>query len=211
MKEEKKSGKNIAVVHFVLLIAVIGVVIFNQVQINSVSSSGVFGKSSNPIKKTLSQATSLFAGGNSKGGKIIGPMLNSDGRTTKLVEWPTISKTPAPPNTGDVTQDAIKYIIPTGIPSYVEEGPGSELLEGITFDEPIVSQKLWAAFLGSRRFGTEKTIELTPDEQARWDKMVNAFTCDYCCGGQNSVTRIAHCGCAHSYAWQGMAKFFIRY
>ena len=49
------------------------------------------------------------------------------------------------------------------------------------------------------------------EEEKRWQKLTSVFTCDFCCGGPNSVTTIAQCGCAHSYAWQGMAKFFIKY
>jgi len=205
-----KSGKgNKTALHFFLLIIVVGIVVFNQVQINSLAELASGGKSVNPIKKSFSKATSLFSG--EKGGKIIGPMINPDGKTTKLVEYPTISETPPPKDTGDPTQDAIKYIIPTGTPFYVESGPGSEKIQGATFDDPIASQKIWASLLGSKRFGTENTIELTAEEEQRWKKITGSFTCDYCCGGPNSVTIINRCGCAHSYGWQGMAKFFIKY
>ncbi len=196
-------------INFILIFAVAVLVFYNQIQIAGLSSFVSTGKISNPVQKTISKATSLFSG--EKGGKIIGPMMNSDRRTTKLVEWPTISETPAPKDTGNPTQDAINYVVPTGTPFYVEKGPGSELLNGISFDDPITSQKAWASFLGSRRFGTQNEIKLTAEEQQRYSKMVNGFTCDYCCGGPNSVTAIPNCGCAHSYAWQGMAKFFIKY
>ncbi|MEM3126613.1 MAG: hypothetical protein QW331_00895 [Candidatus Woesearchaeota archaeon] len=142
---------------------------------------------------------------------IIGPMLNEDGRTTKLVEWPTISPYQRKAKTGDPTQDAINAVIPTGTPFYVQSGPGSELLQGVSFDDPITSQKVWAQFVGSGRFGKDKEIKLTPEEQARYDRIVGVFTCDYCCGSPQQVTRINNCGCAHSYAWKGMAKFFIKY
>ena len=84
-------------------------------------------------------------------------------------------------------------------------------MKGVSFDDPIASQKIWASLLGSRRFGTENQIQLTPEEEKRWQKLTSVFTCDFCCGGPNSVTTINQCGCAHSYAWQGMAKFFIKY
>ena len=154
----------------------------------------------------------FFGGGATLGEKtIIGPQINEDGRTTKLVEWPTISSYQRKSKTGDPTQDAINAVIPTGTPFYVQSGPGSELLQGISFDDPITSQKVWAQFVGSSRFGKEKEIKLTAEEQIRYDRITNAFTCDYCCGSPQQVTRIGNCGCAHAYAWKGMAKFFVKY
>ena len=205
----KKENTGIFYVNIIMVFVVAVLVINNQLQITGIDSFFSTGHVTNPVQKTLSKAGSLLSG--SKGGKIVGPMMNTDRRTTKLVEWPTISETPAPKDTGNPTQDAINYIVPTGTPFYVEEGPGSELLNGITFNDPITSQKVWASFLGSSRFGTKSEIKLTAEEQDRYKKMVNGFTCDYCCGGPNQVTPIPNCGCAHSYAWQGMAKFFIKY
>jgi hypothetical protein len=39
---------------------------------------------------------------------------------------------------------------------------------------------------------------------------VNSFTCDYCCGSPQQPTIITRCGCAHSRAAQGMAKWFVK-
>ena len=187
---------------FVGFIAIL--IIFNQFQISEVNSL-ITGKSS-----TVGSFIKSFKS-DGKSGVVIGPQLNLDGKTTKLVEWPTISETPSPKNTGNPTQDAISTVVPTGTPFYVLQGEGAEKVKGVTFDDPIASQKLWAALLGSKRFGTANAIQLTSEEQKRWQKLTGVFTCDYCCGGPNSVTTIGHCGCAHSYAWQGMAKFFIKY
>ena len=193
---------------FVSLIAVL--IIFNQLQISQVSALAS-GSSASPIGSFVKSVSSPLKLGSGKGGVVIGPQLNQDGRTTKLVEWSTISETPAPKNTGNPTQDAIAIVVPTGTPFYVLDGPGSEKIKGASFDDPLTSQKVWASLLGSRRFGTANTIQLTPEEEKRWQRITSVFTCDFCCGGPNSVTTIARCGCAHSYAWQGMAKFFIKY
>lgn len=193
---------------FVALIAVL--ILFNQFQISQVNAlaSGTASSVNSFVKSVSTKTLSLGSG---KGGIVIGPQLNPDGRTTKLVEWTTISETPAPKSTGNPAQDAIAASVPTGTPFYVLEGPGSEKIKGATFDDPITSQKVWASLLGSKRFGTANAIQLTPEEEQRWQKLTSAFTCDYCCGGPNSVTTINRCGCAHSYAWQGMAKFFIKH
>jgi len=191
-------------------VALIGVLIlFNQFQISEVNAS-LSGVSS-PVSSFMKSVSTPLRLGSGKDGVVIGPQLNTDGRTTKLVEWTTISDTPATKSTGNPTQDAIAAVVPTGTPFYILEGPGTEKIKGATFDDPITSQKVWASLLGSRRFGTENAIQLTPEEEERWKKVVSVFTCDYCCGGPNSVTTINRCGCAHSYAWQGMAKFFIKY
>ncbi len=183
-------------------------VLFNQFQISKVSA--LVSGTSSPVSSLAKSVTPLKLG-SGKGGIVIGPQLNPDRRTTKLVEWPAISETPAPKSTGNPTQDAIAAVVPTGTPFYVLEGPGSEKIKGASFDDPITSQKVWASLLGSRRFGTANAIQLTPEEEQRWEKITSVFTCDYCCGGPNSVTTINRCGCAHSYGWQGMAKFFIKY
>ena len=192
-------------------VALIGLLIlFNQFQIAQVGAlvSGTTSSVSNLVKSVSGGTLKLGSG---KGGVVIGPQLNSDGRTTKLVEWTTISETPAPKSTGDSTQDAISAVVPTGTPSYALEGPGAEKIKGASFDDPITSQKVWASLLGSKRFGSANAIQLTQEEEKRWNKLTSVFTCDFCCGGPNSVTTINRCGCAHSYAWQGMAKFFIKY
>lgn len=193
-------------------VALVGIlIVFNQVQISQANSmlTGSSSKIGSIVKSLSSGPLKLVGGG--KGGVVIGPQLNSDGRTTRLVEWQTISETPAPQDTGNPTQDAIATVVPKGTPFYVLEGPGSEKIKGVSFDEPIASQKVWASLLGSKRFGTSNKIDLTPEEEKRWQKITGAFTCDFCCGGPNSVTTINRCGCAHSYGWQGMAKFFVKY
>ena len=191
---------------FVALIAIL--IFFNQFQI---LQADALVNGASPVSSFVKSVSSPLKLGSGKSGVVIGPQINSDGRTTKLVEWTTISETPAPKSTGNPTNDAIVAVVPIGTPFYLLEGPGAEKVKGASFDDPIASQKIWASLLGSRRFGTENQIQLNPDEQKRWNKIVSLFTCDYCCGGPNSVTTINQCGCAHSFAWQGMAKFFIKY
>ena len=195
------------------LVAFVAIAIFlNQFQISQVNAL-VSGKSSTASNfvKSISSPLKLIDGSKIKSSVVIGPQLNLDGRTTKLVEWTTISETQASKSTGNPTQDAIATVVPTGTPFYALEGAGGEKIKGASFDDPITSQKIWAGLLGSKRFGTANTIQLTSEEEQRWKKLTSVFTCDFCCGGPNSVTTINKCGCAHSYAWQGMAKFFIKY
>ncbi len=187
------------------LVIVALLILFNQYQLTTIAGMmHLAPKSSSILARFTSSSLSVD-------GKIVGPQLNPDGRTTKLVEWPTISGMPKPQHSGDAAKDAIDYMIPKGVPSYAESGPGSELLQGLSFDDPIAAQKIWAQLEGNSRVGTTKRIQLTADEEQRYKKLTNVFTCDFCCGGPSSVTRISQCGCQHAYAWKGMTRFFVKY
>ncbi len=113
---------------------------------------------------------------------------------TKVKSLPTISEIAISQSTGDPAQDLVNNVVPKGTPWYGQEA-------GVSFDDPIAAQKLWAK---------GKAIQLNQDEQKRWERIVNSFTCDYCCGSPQQPTIITQCGCAHSQAAQGMAKWFIK-
>ncbi len=116
------------------------------------------------------------------------------GYKTIVKPLPTISELSLSPSTGDVVQDLVNNVVPRGAPWYSQE-------TGVSFDDPIAAQQLWAKGQG---------IQLSADEQKRWERIVNSFTCDYCCGSPQNPTIITRCGCAHSAAAQGMAKWFIK-
>ncbi len=120
------------------------------------------------------------------------PRISGYGSAVKAL--PTISDMPMVAPTGDVVKDLVNNVIPHGTPWYSQE-------TGVSFDDPITAQKLWAK---------ARVIQLSATEQKRWDRIVNSFTCDYCCGSPQRPTIITHCGCAHSSAAQGMAKWFIK-
>ncbi|PIY79855.1 MAG: hypothetical protein COY81_00475 [Candidatus Pacebacteria bacterium CG_4_10_14_0_8_um_filter_43_12] len=125
---------------------------------------------------------------------IIAPQLNSDGRTTSLVEQPTIIEVPANPNSGDALADARVVMIPTGKPFYAPDD--------VSFDDPINAQNKWGAY--------EDSITISGDLQNRYNQLINTFTCNYCCGGPSNVTAIARCGCRHAKAWRGMFKYMLQ-
>ncbi len=107
---------------------------------------------------------------------------------------PTISELSIVPSTGDAAQDLLNNVVPKGTPWYGQEAQ-------VSFDDLITSQKNWATY---------RSLKLTSAEEERWDRIVNSFTCDYCCGSPQNPTIITRCGCAHSSAAQGMAKWFIK-
>ncbi|MBI2578859.1 MAG: hypothetical protein HYW26_04055 [Candidatus Aenigmarchaeota archaeon] len=116
------------------------------------------------------------------------------GYRTIVKPLPTISELSLSPPTGDVVQDLVNNVVPRGTPWYGQEA-------GVTFDDPIQAQQLWAK---------GRAIQLDAAEEQRWSRIVNSFTCDYCCGSPQNPTIITRCGCAHSAAAQGMAKWFVK-
>ncbi len=135
----------------------------------------------------------LFSISNKATYSVIAPKLNSDGRTTSLTIQPTITEVPANPNTGDLLADARVVMIPTGKPFYAPDD--------ISFNNPIEAQNKWMVF--------ENQIQLTSDLQQRYDDIISNFTCNYCCGGPNTVTAIVNCGCKHAKAWRGFFKYML--
>lgn len=124
---------------------------------------------------------------------IIAPKINADGKTTSLVEQPTISKVPANPKSGDDLADAKTVILGTGSPSYVPDG--------ISFSDPVDAQNKWGAY---------ETITLTGEALTRYNTMTRELPCSYCCGEPGNVTRNSNCGCAHAKAARGYFKYMIQ-
>lgn len=125
---------------------------------------------------------------------IIAPLLNPDGKTTSLVEQPTITEVAVNPNTGDALADAKVVMIATGKPFYAPDN--------IDFDDPINAQKKWGAY--------ETLIKLSGDLEARYQKLISTMVCSYCCGGPTSVTLNKQCGCAHAKAVRGFYKYMLQ-
>ncbi len=184
-------------------------ILFNQMQISQVnglvsghSSTGSFA-SYVPSKLLGSSSGGIMKLGKYEfGSKItLKPMPLASGEQpaisgykTKVKPLPTISELSLKPSTGDAASDLLNNIIPTGTPWYGQEA-------SVTFDDPIAAQKKWATY---------RRLELSPEENQRWSVIVNSFTCDYCCGSPQNPTIITRCGCAHSAAAQGMAKWFVK-
>ncbi len=101
---------------------------------------------------------------------------------------------------GNVVQDAIKAVIPTGAPAY-----GAEL--GVSFDDPITSIDILA------KLDTEiPTNSLTADEKARYISINMRISCEFCCGAAAVIFQDGRdaCGCAHSASFRGLSKYLIK-
>ncbi len=176
---------NLALSLLVVLVALLAINGF-LIQTMSASSGGVItlGQGFEYGPKTTLKPMPLATGEQ--------PRISGYGSAVKAL--PTISDMPLVVSTGDVVKDLVNNIIPHGTPWYGTEA-------GVSFDDPLTAQNLW---------GKARAIQLSGNEQKRWDRIVNSFTCDYCCGSPQRPTIITRCGCAHASAAQGMAKWFIK-
>lgn len=101
---------------------------------------------------------------------------------------------------GDIVQDAIKAVIPSGTPEY-----GAEL--GVSFDDPVNSLNILA--------GLERqvpTSSLTEEEKARFINIGTKISCEFCCGAPAVIDSSGRslCGCSHAQSFQGLSKYLIR-
>lgn len=104
---------------------------------------------------------------------------------------------------------AYAAIIPTGVPAIY----GSEL--GISYDDvsPNDAQRADATIRKLAVF--DQQITLSGADLERYInigyRLNNGIACEYCCGARSVIfeTGEAACGCAHSYAMRGLAKYLI--
>ncbi|MBI4173624.1 MAG: hypothetical protein HY519_02785 [Candidatus Aenigmarchaeota archaeon] len=106
-----------------------------------------------------------------------------------------------------VVQEAIRQVIPTGIP----EVYGSEL--GVSFDKPVESLSILSQYddLTDAKGRGSKPISLSASLQQRYVKVGSSIACEYCCGAKTLVFSDGRpaCGCEHSGAMRGLAKYLL--
>ena len=193
MKKRKSSASSIfsSTFFFSLLVILVALMVLNQFLIPRAyaltmlgsGSGGVVGPFAYGPKVTLKPMP-----------LATGEQPAISGYKAKVKELPTISELAMTPPTGDLVQDLVNNVVPHGTPGYGAEA-------GVSFDYPIAAQKLWAK---------GEAIQLDTAQEERYNRIVNSFTCDYCCGSPQNPTIITRCGCAHAQAARGMAKWFVQ-
>jgi hypothetical protein len=105
--------------------------------------------------------------------------------------------------TGNVTEDAIKLAISSGVPEIY----GEEL--GITFDNVQGSIDIVKQL--DPTYGRSKII-LTGDNLQRYIDVGLRISCEYCCSAKSIITRDGKgaCGCAHSWAMRGLIAYLVQ-
>jgi hypothetical protein len=101
-------------------------------------------------------------------------------------------------STGDPVQDAIDAVFFTGKPEWSD---GS-----ISFDDIEGSLRILANL--DRAIPTDS---LSADLKERYIKIGLQISCEYCCGAKAVIfpDGRAACGCSHSYALRGIAKYLL--
>lgn len=98
-------------------------------------------------------------------------------------------------------------VIPKGIPKLY----GSEL--GVSFDDVSAANPQKADATIKRIGMLDDKITLSGNDLKRYISIVSKISCEYCCGADAIIDKNgkATCGCAHSFAMRGLAKYLIKY
>lgn len=109
-------------------------------------------------------------------------------------------------NTGSATGlVSASEIIPSGVPKIY----GKEL--GVSYDDISPSDQRKADATINILSGLDNSITLTGNDLQRYINIGLQISCEYCCGAKSIIFENgkAACGCAHSYAMRGVAKYLI--
>ena len=104
----------------------------------------------------------------------------------------------------DVVSSSLSKIIPTGAPNIY----GAEL--GVKYDDVSASNpRLADATIA--KLSQYEGMELSPEMMERYIRIGSSISCEYCCGAEAIIfsNGDAACGCAHSYAMRGLAKYLL--
>lgn len=98
-------------------------------------------------------------------------------------------------------------VIPSGIPKIY----GQEL--GVSYDDISIRDQRKANAAIVKLGQLDVNIDLTNQELQRYINIAGKISCEYCCGAQSIIFNNgqAACGCAHSYAMRGVAKYLVKY
>ena len=97
-------------------------------------------------------------------------------------------------------------VIPTGIPDVY----GQEI--GVSYDDVSPSDARKADAVIRKISVFDNQITLTGNDLQRYIAAVSQISCEYCCGAESIIfsNGQAACGCAHSAAMRGLAKYLIK-
>ncbi len=97
-------------------------------------------------------------------------------------------------------------VIPKGIPAIY----GKEL--GVSYDDVSASNQQKADATINKLGVLDNQITLSGDAMNRYKETLLKISCEYCCGADSIIFENgqAACGCAHSYAMRGLAKYLLK-
>ena len=112
----------------------------------------------------------------------------------------------APPVHGNASEDTALFAgLPRGVPNVY----GAEL--GVSFDDVSLSDPSRAEATIEKLAALDTSIQLEGDDLARYIEAVSPISCEYCCDAESLIFPDGEpaCGCAHSFAMRGLAKYLI--
>lgn len=95
-------------------------------------------------------------------------------------------------------------VTPKGVPAVY----GEEL--GVSYDDVSLNNpRLADATI--QKLAEYEDMDLSQSEMERYIKIGSSISCEYCCGAQAIIFSNGEraCGCAHSYAMRGLAKYLL--
>ncbi len=114
-----------------------------------------------------------------------------------------------PQTQSSVSGASAQEIIPIGVPAIY----GSEL--GVSYDDVSVNDPQRADAIIRKLSVLDQQITLSGADKERYInigyRLNNGIACEYCCGARSVIFENGEpaCGCAHSYAMRGVAKYLI--
>ncbi|MEK6915484.1 MAG: hypothetical protein AABW89_03005 [Nanoarchaeota archaeon] len=95
-------------------------------------------------------------------------------------------------------------VLPKGVPAIY----GSEI--GISYEDVSASNPSLADATMAKLSAYED-MQLNSEQMERYIKIGSSIACEYCCGAKTLVFSNGEraCGCAHSYAMRGLAKYLL--
>lgn len=183
-------------IFFIIIAAII--IAFNQIQVSAItttlgSQAALLAPSfaTPPTQKITSQNT------------LAAPADLSNVDVTPVTSTPMAVATVFPElKTMNDENQIVTFMIPTGTPAY------SEVMGGITFDDPVTSMEYLAQWYPSLK------EEIKTKNPQVWQRYINlaaaprGISCEYCCGiGPQAIDSKGNlkCGCKHAPALQAIA------
>ena len=95
-------------------------------------------------------------------------------------------------------------VLPKGTPNIY----GSEL--EVRYDDVSVSNPT-STEAAIQKLSAYEDMQLNSEQMTRYIKIGSSIACEYCCGAKTLVFSNGEraCGCAHSYAMRGLAKYLL--
>jgi len=106
---------------------------------------------------------------------------------------------------GSISQTTSDSVLPTGMPAVY----GSEL--GINYDDISQYNPGLADAVITKLGQFDYVLNPVGEDKQRYIAITSQISCEYCCGAESIIfpNGEAACGCAHSYAMRGLAKFLV--